>query len=90
VTGAHQNIHGEWIPTYGETNSERLGDYVRVDLRVEHGFRYSGWKLNLYCEVLNLFDRGNPSGYEYNEDYSEKKVVKSLPRLLYLGLGAHF
>jgi hypothetical protein len=90
VVRAYKDVHGDWNPVYGEPNSERLGDYVRVDLRVEHGFLYSGWKLNLYFEVLNLFDRGNPSGYEYNDDYSEKKTVNSLPRLFYLGLGAHF
>jgi len=90
VTGAYKDIDGKWQPIYGDPNSVRMPDYVRVDMRVEHGFRYSSWKLSLYFEVLNVFNRGNPTDYEYNDDYSQKKAVNSLPRLLYLGLGAHF
>jgi len=90
VTGAYKDANDRWTPIHGPANSERLADYIRTDMRLEHGFLYSGWKLNLYFEVLNLFDRKNPADYQYNEDYSEKKVVNSMPRLYYLGLGAHF
>lgn len=83
------NLAG-WNPIYGEPFSERLDDYIRTDLRTDHAFRFRGWRLNLYAEILNVFGRPNPTGVTYSRDYSRRETVNNLPFLPYLGLGAEF
>jgi hypothetical protein len=77
-------------PIYGPTFSERLDDYIRLDLRTDYAFRFRGWRLNLYAEVINALGRPNPSGITYSRDYSRRETVNNLPFLPYLGLGAEF
>src|SRR5262249_19254486 len=56
------NSNTGFLPVYGEPYSERLPDYLRLDLRTDYAFRFRGWRLNLYAEVLNVLDRENPAG----------------------------
>jgi hypothetical protein len=77
-------------PIYGQAFSERLDDYIRLDLRTDYAFRFRGWRLNLYAEVINALGRPNPQGITYNRDYSRRETVNNLPFLPYLGLGAEF
>lgn len=70
--------------------SERLEDYLRLDLRGDYAFRLRGWKLNLYAELINALGRDNPSGVTYNKNYTVRENVNNLPRLPYLGLGVEF
>lgn len=79
-----------WLPVYGAAYSERLDDYIRVDLRSDYAFRFRGWRLNFYAEIINLFGRPNPAGVTYNNDYSKRENVDNLPFLPYIGLGAEF
>jgi hypothetical protein len=79
------------LPVYSsQPYSERLEDYLRLDLRSDYAFRFRGWKLNLYAEIINVLGRNNPSGVTYNKDYSQRETVNNLPRLPYIGLGAEF
>jgi len=88
VTGRYQDASGDWHAIYGTPYSRQLADYIRVDLRAERTFRYFDWNLKFYIEGLNLFSRKNPTGLEYNKDYSQERIVGSLPRILYFGLEA--
>jgi hypothetical protein len=64
------------LPVYGEPYSERLEDYVRLDLRTDYAFVFHGWKLNLYLEVINALSKSNPTGVTYSRDYSKQELVK--------------
>jgi hypothetical protein len=79
-----------YTPVYGEPYSQRLDDYIRLDVRTDYAFRFHGWKLNLYAEVINLLGRPNPLGLEYTKDYKGSNTVNNLPLLPYIGLGAEF
>lgn len=81
---------GGFDPIYGEPYGERLDDYVRLDLRTDYAFRFRGWRLNLYAELINALNRPNPAGITYSRDYSRRETVNNLPLLPYLGLGAEF
>jgi hypothetical protein len=48
-----------WSDTGGETvtgprGAERMPDYLRLDLRIDKRWRYAGWDLDLYFEVMNV------------------------------------
>ncbi len=81
---------GRWRPVYAATNSERLPDYQRLDIRLDRSFKPKIGKLNLYFEVINIYNYGNISGYRYSPDYTNKTPVYQLPFLPNLGMELEF
>ena len=71
-----------YVPTYADSNSERLPAYHRLDFRLDHKISL---RSTFYFEVINLYNRANVSDYEYNRDYTEREAVESLPTLFSLG-----
>lgn len=76
-------------PIYGELNSKRLPAYHKLDARLDRTYQYSGWKMDLYLEALNLYNRANVTDYEYNADYSEREDVTDLPLIVSFGIKAY-
>ncbi len=87
IVGTGLYSDGRVRPLYGETNSERLPSYHRLDLRAD-------WRLSpryrFFGEVINAYARKNLSGYSYNFDYSVRKDVTQLPFLLSFGVLVKF
>ncbi|MDH5543099.1 MAG: TonB-dependent receptor [Nitrospinota bacterium] len=77
-------------PIYGEVNSERLPDYHRLDLRFDRDWIYDTWKLGLFFEFINAYNKENIAGYQYNPDYTEKTPIPQLPFMPGFGLKAEF
>ncbi len=76
-------------PIYGHLNSERLPAYHKLDVRADRTYRFSGWEMDFYAEILNLYGRDNVTGYEYKgADYSEKEEVTDLPTIISFGIKA--
>lgn len=71
-----------YIPNYKDQNSERLPAYHRLDFRID--FALSKHQV-YYFEIINVYNRMNVSDYSYNEDYSDREEVTSLPTLFSLG-----
>ncbi len=95
ITGATSGIdprNGKaiWIPTYAETNSDRLPPYHRLDLRVSKTFKFSGWQLGVFLELLNAYNRANLLQYNYSADYKTKEPLNQFPLIPYLGVSAEF
>ncbi len=84
------NSTSGWRLKYGAPYSERLGDYVRLDVRTDYAILLEGAKINLYAEVINALNRPNPAGVTYNKDFSKRENVNNLPLLPYIGLGIEF
>lgn len=90
LLGRYQNPSGVWQPVFSQTFDRRLEDYLRLDLRTDYTWRFEGWRLTAYLEVLNVFNRSNPAGVQYSPDYTETKVINNLPRVPYCGVEAKF
>ena len=89
LTGAEQDSDNPALynPIYGELNSERLPAYHKLDVRADRTYYYTGWEMDLYLEVLNLYARENVVDYEYkNADYSKREEVTDLPPILSVGV----
>lgn len=71
-----------YIPEYGDSNSERLPAYHRLDFRMDH--KLTG-RSTFYFEIINLYNQANISDYEYNRDYTEREAVESLPTIFSVG-----
>jgi vitamin B12 transporter len=70
---------GAWIAIDGPLLSERLPAFVQLDLRLDHAWRRPWGVLNLYIDVQNVTNRGNPEGVTYNESYSQRSYTTGLP-----------
>jgi hypothetical protein len=75
-----------YIPINGAINSVRNPLFHRLDLRVEKQWRFSHWKLALYLDVQNAYNRQNPEGTIYNFDYRQRRTLPGLPIIPSLGV----
>ena len=70
-----QDAQGLATPVYGETMSERLPAYGRMDARVMRFMRMPSFLLTTYVEVLNLGNRHNVSGITYDSAYRNREPI---------------
>ena len=90
---ANGNLIGcYWKPIFGETNSDRLPLYFKIDLAMERDWHYRDLKLTTRFEMLNInaLFRQNVIGYNYSSDYSEMDEVYELPFLPSLSIRGTF
>ena len=92
VTGSiFDAASGAFVPTYGQTNSDRLPTFWQLDLRVDRTWTYQTWKLSAFLDLQNATNRGNVEGYSYNYDYSAApQPATGLPILPIFGLNAEW
>ena len=69
--------------TQGEKNSSHLPAYIRADLRISMEFKLFNYPMNLYLNIMNIFNKRNVYGYRYGfkAEESEPRVeeLKLLP-----------
>lgn len=86
-----------WQKSYGAANGERYPSYHSLDVRLTRNFSFKRWKLSLYIQVMNLYNRQNVHEYSFEETeddageiFYEKIAEHFLPILPTLGLSAQF
>lgn len=91
VSAAQTNVDNpdKYVPVYGDLNSRRLPDIHKLDIRLDRNYQYKKWNMDLYVEVLNVYNQANVSGYKYNEDYTDKEDITSLPTIVSFGIKAN-
>lgn len=86
VSSVYDASTDTYVPIYGATNSARLALFHQLDLRVDKVWTFDTWRLNLYLEVLNVYNNGAQEGWQYNYDYSERGRLTGLPILPVFGI----
>ena len=79
-----------YVPVYGPVNSARLGTFHALDLRVDRLWTFERWRLGVYLDVQNVYNRGNQEGWQYRYDYGERQPLTGLPILPILGAKAEW
>ncbi|MEE9430952.1 MAG: hypothetical protein V3V16_07935 [Melioribacteraceae bacterium] len=78
TSSTYRELQKIYEPVYGLDNSDRYPDYQRLDFRVTHLSQLFGKYFTVfYLEALNVLNINNLFGYTYNQDYTERTVVKS-------------
>jgi TonB family protein len=72
-------------PVLGDRNSIRIPAFAQLDVRLSKTFKLGGTKAELYADVQNVTDRENAEELVYNQDYSERRVIRGLPILPVVG-----
>jgi len=91
VAGAYQKSDASWVAVDGPVLSQRLPDFVQLDLRVDRAWpRPWGMTgtLNLYIDIQNVVNRHNPEGVTYNKDYTQLSYTSGLP--IFPSIGAEY
>ena len=83
VIGTGTYPDGRTRPVYGALDSARARNYSRMDLRVDHS---TNANFSQYLDVINVYGRGNVSGYSYSANYGSSQPVYQLPRLVSIGI----
>jgi len=78
------------VPVYGEPNSVRSDTFHQLDVRVDKEFIFNAWRLGVYLDVINVYNRRNQEGTQYNYDYSESAPIAGLPIIPTLGISGRF
>ncbi|MBU1430640.1 TonB family protein [Myxococcota bacterium] len=71
-------------------NSERIPPFHQLDLRVERRWIFDLWILSGYLDLQNAYNRENPEGVGYNEDYTQQEIRSGLPIIPSLGFRGEF
>ncbi|HXB97326.1 MAG TPA: TonB-dependent receptor [bacterium] len=80
------------VGVFAHDYSQRLDDYLRLDLRTDYTWRFPQWHLTAYLEILNALNRPNPEGLSYNPNnpYQAPTTIDNLPLFPYMGLEAAY
>jgi hypothetical protein len=64
----------------------RLPLFEQLDLRVDKTWEFAKWKLTVYLDVQNVYNRANPEGVTYNYNSTQSTYISGLPLLPSLGV----
>ncbi|MEZ4453105.1 MAG: TonB-dependent receptor [Nannocystaceae bacterium] len=91
VTGAYYDVGRDlYQPIFGAQNSVRVPDFVQLDVRASKRFDIRRSRLEIYLEILNVWNRKNAEEIVYAPDYSARGVITSFPILPVLGVSWEF
>ncbi len=91
VVGRYQQLESrQFVPVFGDRNSERLPWSYGLDLRIDKRWVWSRTELLLYLDVQNLTWAQPLEWPLYNLDYSEIIGIRGLPLLPVLGIEGVF
>jgi TonB family protein len=83
---AGSNLGVSTVPLF----SQRLPLFEQLDLRADKTWVFDAWRLTLYLDVQNVYNRANAEGVSYNYNNTKSTTVTGLPILPSLGLRAEF
>lgn len=98
IVGLRDNpdYEGNFLPNYGELNTQTLPVYHRLDLEANYTTTYWGYDAEWTWAVINAMARKNVSGYYYepgeNDTYTEFNIAgeKDIGIFPYIGLKMTF
>ncbi len=75
-----------YIPVDGRVNSIRNPLFNQLDIRVQKEWVFDTWRLALFLDIRNAYNRQNQEGIVYNFDFSESSPLLGLPIIPSLGV----
>ncbi|MGD1046179.1 MAG: TonB-dependent receptor [Bacteroidota bacterium] len=88
IAGAIHDVGAEYYePIQGPVNSERLPNFVRLDMSLGYFLPFGeSNSATFYVAVSNVLNQANPVRYEYSADYSQRYLkTTDYQRSIYFG-----
>lgn len=86
VNRIYNHDRREFIPVYGERDSDRLPPFFSLDLRIDKDYVYKKWTLTTYLDIQNATYSKNVEQLGYSYDYTVEEPLLSNPPLPAFGL----
>lgn len=80
----YERVNGKWVKRYGDPYAKRLPSYHSLDVRFSREFGFKRYRLSLYLQVMNLYNRQNV------HEYSWSKVKESDGQIRYERVEEHY
>lgn len=91
IGGLRNTINQDWTAIQGPLYSERLPDFHQLDLRIDKTFTFNRWKLGLYLDIQNLYNRSNTETIVYGgRQLLQQAPISGIPLFPNLGVRADF
>jgi TonB-dependent receptor-like protein/carboxypeptidase-like protein len=90
IVGSYTDATGRIRPVYGEHRSERLPPYHALNLSMGTVVWSGKQQVTFGIEIVNVYDRKNISGYDYNVDYTERRPIREQPLWQSIGIQVAF
>jgi hypothetical protein len=91
IGGVRNTVGQTWTPLSGDLYSDRLPDFHQLDLRIDKTWTFNRWKLGLYLDIQNLYNRSNTETLVYGgRQLSQVSPISGIPFFPNLGLRADF
>jgi hypothetical protein len=84
------NVRGGYLPVSGGRNTDRLGTFHQLDLRVDKLWIRSRATITAYLDIQNVYNRTNPEAILYSPDFRADVGVVGLPIFPSLGVRVDF
>lgn len=87
VVGAYYDASRDlYQPSFGGHNSIRVPAFLQLDLRVGKKFTLARTSLDIFVEVLNVWNRANAEELVYSANYATRGTIRGFPVLPAFGL----
>lgn len=86
VGSIYDALNDVYIPIDGRVNTLRNPLFNQLDIRVQKKWIFEGWRLALFLDIRNIYNRQNQEGIVYNYDYSQQTPLLGLPIIPALGI----
>ena len=91
VGGLRDTTSQDWLQISGGINSNRLPAFQQLDLRIDKTWVFNRWKLGLYLDIQNLYNRANTETLVYGgRQLAQVAPISGIPFFPNIGLRADF
>ncbi|MGB8329105.1 MAG: TonB family protein [Polyangiales bacterium] len=86
IGSIYDALNDVYIPIDGRVNTLRNPLFNELNLRVQKKWIFAGWRLAVFLDIRNVYNRQNQEGIIYNYDYSQQTPLLGLPIIPALGI----
>ena len=91
VSGLRDTTTQNWSAISGAVYSTRLPEFHQLDLRIDKTWVFNRWKLGLYLDIQNLYNRANTETLVYGaRQLAQVSSISGIPFFPNIGLRSDF
>ncbi len=86
IGSIYDALNDVYIPIDGRVNTLRNPVFHQLNVRIQKKWVFDGWKLAVFLDIQNAYNRQNQEGIIYNYDFSQQTPLLGLPIIPSLGI----
>jgi TonB family protein len=86
IGSIYDALNDVYIPIDGRVNTLRSPLFHQLNVRVQKKWIFEGWRLAVFLDIQNAYNRQNQEGIIYNYDFSQQTPLLGLPIIPSLGI----